>query len=171
MNPWTTLLQRIDTTRLRQRWHALAPRERLALAALAAFLLGLALYGGLWLPVERQRAQALADFQQQRELLAYLQARAPEARSLGDRAEPSATSPTGLQRQVTAAAEGQGLTIERLDAAGEEGVQVSLRPAPFATLLAWFEVLQRQGIRIEEAGLERQAEGLVVARLGLRAMP
>src|SRR5690606_41267386 len=83
------LLQRIDTTRLRQRWHALAPRERLALAALAAFLLGLALYGGLWLPVERQRAQALADFQQQRELLAYLQARAPEARALGDRAEPS----------------------------------------------------------------------------------
>lgn len=170
MNPWITWLQRIDTIRLRQRWHALAPRERLALAALAAFLLGLVLYGGLWLPVERQRSQALSDFQRQRELLAYLQARAPEARALGERPEPSVTSPADLQRQVTSAAEGQGLTIERLDAAGE-GVQVGLRPAPFATLLAWFEVLQRQGIRIEEAGLERQAEGLVSARLGLRAMP
>lgn len=155
---------------LLQRWRQLARRERQALSALALFLFAVALYSGLWLPVERSRAEALRHFEQQRELLAYLQARAPEAQALSGRAVVR-PAPTDLQRLVTAAAEQQGLAIERLDAEGEGGVQVSLQPAPFATLLAWFEVLQRQGIRIEEAGLERHGEGAVVARLGLRPMP
>ena len=155
---------------LLQRWRQLAGRERLALSILGLVLLALLVYGALWVPVERGRAEALAGFQQQRELQAYLQARAPEARALSGRAA-ARPAPADLQRLVTAAAEQQGLAIERLDAEGEGGVQVSLQPAPFATLLAWFEVLQRQGIRIEEAGLERHGEGAVVARLGLRPVP
>lgn len=163
-------LLQISTGPLWQRWRQLAGRERLALSSLALVLLALLLYGGLWLPVERSRAEALAYFQQQRELQAYLQARAPEVRVLnGDTSARPAS--TDLQQLVTTAAERQGLAIERLDAEGEGGVQVSLQPAQFAALLAWFDVLQKQGIRIEEAGLERHGEGLAVARLGLRANP
>lgn len=165
---WRAQRARIGDSQLMARWRQMAPRERLAVASLGAFLAGLLLYGALWLPVERGRQEALAYFQQQRELFAYLQARAPEARAASGRATAQ-VAPGDLQRLVTAAAERQGLAIERLDAGADDGVQVSLRPAPFATLLAWFETLRRQGIHIEEAGLERHGEGLVVARLGLRA--
>ena len=153
-----------------QRWHQLAGRERWALLILGLVLLVLLTYGGLWMPVERSRAEAMSYFQQQRDLHAYLQARAPEARATRAQAHVRPV-PAGLQRLVTAAAERHGLAIERLDAEGEGGVQVSLQPAQFASLLAWFETLQSQGIRIEEAGLERHGEGMVAARLGVRPMP
>lgn len=150
-----------------QRWRHMPRRDRLALSALGVFLLAVLLYGGLWLPAERSRMEALAYFEQQRELLAYLQARAPEAQAASGRATVR-VAPADLHQLVTAAAERQGLAIERLDAGSEDGVQLALQPAPFATLLAWFETLERQGIRIEEAGLERHGEGRVVARLSLR---
>jgi general secretion pathway protein M len=162
-----TQLARAHASPLWQRWRQLAPHERLALSVLALFLLAAVGYGGLWVPVERSRAEALAGFQQQRELQAYLQARAPEVPAVGGRSTVR-PAPADLQRLVTTAAERQGLAIERLDMEGEGGVQVALRPATFAALLDWFEVLERQGIGIEEAGLERHGEGEVVARLGLR---
>lgn len=163
---WQTHMRRLAGP-LAQRWGQMARRERLAVAALGLFLLALALYGGLWLPVERARLEALGHFERQRDLLAYLQTRAPEAQAASGRAT-AAVAPADLQRLVTAAAERQGLAIERLDAGSEDGIQLNLQPAPFATLLAWFESLERQGIRIEEAGLERHGEGWVTARLALR---
>ena len=163
-------LQRLGASAPLQRWHQLAGRERRALTFLGLVLLALLMYAGLWKPVERSRAEALSYFQQQRELHAYLQARAPGARAISAQA-PARAQAADLQRLVTAAAERQGLAIERLDVEGEGGVQVSLQPAPFLALLAWFEALQGQGIRIEEAGLERYGEGTVVARVGLRPTP
>src|SRR5690606_23673302 len=95
-------LARASGSPLAQRWRQLARRERQALSALALFLFAVAVYGGLWLPVERGRAEALAGFQQQRELQAYLRARAPEARALSGRAA-ARPAPADLQRLVTAA--------------------------------------------------------------------
>lgn len=162
-----TQLDWLAASPLVQRWNQLASRERLALSSLGGVALMVGLYGGLWLPVERSRNEAMVFYQQQRELHAYLQARAPEAQA---RVSQVLVRPVtaDLQREVTVAAERQGLAIERLDVQGEDGVQVSLQPAQFAALLAWFEVLQRQGIGIEEAGLERYGDGMVVARLDLR---
>ncbi|AYC33509.1 type II secretion system protein M [Pseudomonas cavernae] len=174
MNTLTGLSQplalRLEKSPLLQRWRALAPRERLALSVLALFLLAALLYLGLWRPAEQSRAVARSYFEQQRELHAYLEAQAPLARGLQGKPKVS-VDPARLQGLVTAAAVQQGLTVERLDSEGDGGLQVSLQPAPFAQLLRWFGVLESQGVRIGEAGLDRNADGRVAARLTLHAGP
>ncbi|CAD5109765.1 type II secretion system protein M [Zestomonas carbonaria] len=164
------LAVRLEQSPWFQRWRALAPRDRLALAVLGGFLLLVLLYLLLWRPVEQQRDAARRYFEQQRELNVYLQAWAPLARGARERPQTS-VDPARLQGLVTASAAEHGLAVERLDGEGEGGVQVSLQAAPFARLLGWFAALEGQGVRIDEAGLDRTGEGLVAARLTLRAGP
>ena len=76
--------------------------------------------------------------------------------------------PAALQGMVTASAAQAGLSVERLDNEGEGAVQVALQPAPFAKLLPWLEQLNGQGVQVAEAGLDRQVDGRVSARLSLR---
>ncbi|MGV8590600.1 GspM family type II secretion system protein XcpZ, partial [Pseudomonas aeruginosa] len=73
--------------------------------------------------------------------------------------------PAALQGMVTASAAQAGLSVERLDNEGEGAVQVALQPAPFAKLLPWLEQLNGQGVQVAEAGLDRQVDGRVSARL------
>ena len=63
----------------------------------------------------------------------------------------------------------QDRMVERLDNQGDGGLQVSLQPTDFARLLRWLISLEEQGVRVEEAGLERAEKGLVSTRLLLRA--
>ncbi|MNG41336.1 General secretion pathway, M protein [compost metagenome] len=48
-------------------------------------------------------------------------------------------------------------------------MQVSLQPAEFGRLLSWLVSLEEQGVRVEEAGLERADKELVSSRLLLRS--
>jgi general secretion pathway protein M len=48
-------------------------------------------------------------------------------------------------------------------------LQVSLQPTEFSRLLNWLVSLEQQGVRVDEAGLERAEKGLVTTRLLLRA--
>ncbi|MNF17653.1 General secretion pathway, M protein [compost metagenome] len=48
-------------------------------------------------------------------------------------------------------------------------MQVNLQPAAFPNLLRWFGVLEGQGVRIDEAGLNRNEDGRVTARVSLKA--
>ncbi|WP_137885423.1 type II secretion system protein M [Pseudomonas sp. 2FE] len=163
-NPFAAQLER---SVLLQRWRALIPRERLALSLLALFLLALLLYLSVWRPAEQRLIAARSAFEQQRELNAYLQARAPLARALHSKPQVS-LDPAKLQGLITASAAQQNLAVERLDSEGDGGLQVNLQPAPFAQLLRWFALLEGQGVRIDEAGLDRDEEGRVAARLTLR---
>lgn len=152
---------------LLQRWRGLAMRERLALGLLAVFLLLVVLYLSLWQPAQQGVAAARSAFEQQRALHAYMQAQAPLVRGLA--AKPQVRlDPERLQGMVTASAAEQGLTIERLDSDSDGSLQVSVQSAPFAQLLRWFAVLEQQGVQIVEAGLDRDEENRVAARLSLR---
>ncbi|MFZ3153551.1 type II secretion system protein M [Pseudomonas sp.] len=157
----------LDNSLLLQRWRALAPREQFSLGSLAAFLLLVLLYLTLWQPAQERLAAARSAFAAQRELNAYLHSQAPAARNLASTPQ-QAIDPERLQGMVTATAATQGLTIERLDNAGDGAVQLNLQPAPFAQLLRWFTVLQEQGVQIAEAGLDRAEDNKVAARLSLR---
>ena len=108
------------------------------------------------------------DAQQQRALHAYLQEHAPQVRALQGKPQVN-IDPAALQGLITGSAAGQGLNIERLDNQGDGGLQVSLQPTDFARLLRWLISLEEQGVRVEEAGLERAEKGLVSTRLLLRA--
>jgi general secretion pathway protein M len=152
---------------LAQRWQALPARDRLALMALSAFLLLVLFYLALWQPAQRHAQAARAAFEEQRALYAYLQSRAPQLQ--GRDLQPRASlDPARLQGVVTASAAQQGLVIERLDTEGLGAVQVSLQPVAFAQLLGWIEALEAQGVRVEEAGLDRAEENRVTTRLSLR---
>ncbi|MBB1520838.1 type II secretion system protein M [Pseudomonas sp. SR9] len=97
----------------------------------------------------------------------YLQEHAPQVRVLQGKLQIS-IDPAALQGLITGSAAGQGLNIERLDNQGDGGLQVSLQPTDFARLLRWLISLEEQGVRVEEAGLERAEKGLVSTRLLLR---
>lgn len=157
----------LDNSQLVQRWRSLASREQLALGSLALFLLLVLLHLTLWQPAQQRLHAARSAFETQRELHAYLQSQAPAARGLVSAPQQS-IDPARLQGTVTASAATQGLTIERLDNAGDGALQLNLQPAPFAQLLRWFTVLQEQGVQIAEAGLDRADDNKVAARLSLR---
>nr|WP_257229406.1 type II secretion system protein M [Pseudomonas sp. BMW13] len=162
------LQQHWQRSPLAQRWQVLPSRDRLALLALGLFLLLVLFYLALWQPAQRHAQAARAAFEEQRALYAYLQSRAPQLR--GRDLQPRASlDPERLQGLVTATAAEQGVVIERLDAEGYGAVQVNLQPVAFAQLLRWIETLEGQGVRVEEAGLDRAEENRVTARLSLRA--
>ncbi|WP_328822397.1 type II secretion system protein GspM [Aquipseudomonas guryensis] len=106
-------------------------------------------------------------FQRSGRSMRYLQEHAPQVRVLQGKLQIS-IDPAALQGLITGSAAGQGLNIERLDNQGDGGLQVSLQPTDFARLLRWLISLEEQGVRVEEAGLERAEKGLVSTRLLLR---
>lgn len=169
MSAMDSARQRFEASPLGQRWQGLPSRDRLAVGLLAAFLGLVVLYLLVWQPAQRQALEARSYYQQQRELNAYLHARAPAARGLGDSEALPKIEPARLQGFVANSALEHGLTVERLDSEGEGVVLVSLQPAAFAQLLQWFQVLEAQGVRIDEAGLDRAEQGRVAARFTLRA--
>lgn len=152
---------------LAQRWQTLPARDRLALMALSFFLLLVLFYLALWQPAQRHAQAARAAFEEQRALYAYMQSRAPQVQGR-DLQPRTSLDPVRLQGVVTASAAQQGLVIERLDTEGYGAVQVNLQPVAFAQLLRWIEALEAQGVRVEEAGLDRAEENRVTARLSLR---
>jgi general secretion pathway protein M len=161
------LLDRWQRSPLQRRWATLVPRERMALALMLVFVIGALLYISLWQPAQHRLQNAREALAQQLELSGYLQAKAPQARALVEK--PTATlAPEQLQGLVTAGAAAAQLTIERIDNQGDGSLQVNLQPAAFPLLLRWFTELEGQGVRIDEAGLDRTEEGLVTTRLTLR---
>ncbi|BAN47764.1 type II secretion system protein M [Metapseudomonas resinovorans] len=164
----TPLQAQWQSSALGARWRSLPVRDRVALAGLGLFLGLMLLYLLLWLPAERRLASSREYFETQRGLHAYLQLHAPAARAV--KVEPQTrVDPERLQGLVTATAAEQGLAVERIDSDGPGSVQVNLQPAAFPNLLRWFGVLEGQGVRIDEAGLNRNEDGRVTARISLKA--
>lgn len=154
---------------LAQRWQSLAPREQHALLALAGFLLLVLGYLALWQPAQRQVQAAREAFTEQRTLYAYLKTHAPQVQAGGG--DVQRVDPSRLQSWVTSSAAEAGLQIERLESLGEGNVQLNLQSAPADRLLTWLQTLERQGVQVAEAGLERREAGLAGARLTLQALP
>ncbi|WP_437881247.1 type II secretion system protein M [Pseudomonas sp. LRF_L74] len=164
-----TLQARFERSAAGQYWNHLSPRDRLALGGLSLFLLVVVLYLSIWRPIAAQVDQARASLQQQRSLNAYLEANAERARAAAGHSPSAAVEPARLPGVVTASAAAQGLSVERLDSQGDGGVQVTLQATEFARLLRWISELDGQGVRVDEAGIERADKGLVTSRLLLRS--
>ncbi|AOE84590.1 type II secretion system protein GspM [Pseudomonas sp. TCU-HL1] len=163
----TPLQTQWQASALGRRWRAIPSRDRMALLGLGLFLGLVLLYLLLWLPAERRLASARDYFETQRGLHAYLQLHAPQARTVQSQPQ-SQVDPERLQGLVTATAAEQGLAVERIDSDAPGAVQVNLQPAAFPVLLRWFGVLEGQGVRIDEAGLDRSEDGRVTARVSLK---
>lgn len=167
VNLKTQLQARASGSPLYQRWQQLPARDRLALQLLGGFLALVLLYVGLWQPLQREVREARDWHQSQRELHAYLQANAEQARQ-GATAPAAPLDASQLQGLVTSSAQQAGIAIDRYDNDGA-GLSLNLAGVPFARLLPWLAELERQGVRLAEVGLDRAGAGKVDVRLTLQA--
>lgn len=141
---------------LLQRWTLLQEREQRALMMLGAALLAFLLWG-LWLSSHRAAEKAEQQLTASRLLLRELQQAAPAAVAGGG----------SVLRTASDAATASGLALGRIEPEGEGRVRVWLERADFNAVAGWLAALSRQGIRVEEAQVEKLAEGGVSARLSL----
>ncbi|MES2918954.1 MAG: type II secretion system protein GspM [Pseudomonadota bacterium] len=142
---------------LLQRWTLLQEREQRALMMLGAALLAFLLWG-LWLSSHRAAEKAEQQLTASRLLLRELQQAAPAAVAGGG---------GSVLRTASDAATASGLALGRIEPEGEGRVRVWLERADFNAVAGWLAALSRQGIRVEEAQVEKLAEGGVSARLSL----
>lgn len=147
------------TAPLLQRWTLLQEREQRALLMLGTALLAFLLWG-LWLGSHRAAQKAEQQHTAARLLLRELQALAPAAAT-------GAVAGGSVLRTTSDAAAASGLSLGRIEPEGEGRVRVWLEKADFNAVAGWLAALSQQGIRLEEAQVEKQAEGGVSARLSL----
>jgi general secretion pathway protein M len=160
------LIERASQFPILQRWLHLPVRDRMALGLLGAFLVIMMFYLLVWQPIAGKLERAGAHHEQQRELYAYLLQNADKARLLL-KSGKTQLAPDQLQSVVTASAQQHGLTLDRLDNEGQNGLQISLTQAAFEPLLRWLAELQDKGVRFTEVNLDRADTGKVDARLTL----
>lgn len=159
---------------LRQRYEALAPRERrLVLAAAAALALFLP-WQLVWVPLQEAVASAEARAAQRRVELAQMQRLAAEARTLRARVGAAARPVSGqplLTRVDQSARRVLGGALKGIKEEGKEGVRVRFENADFDALMRWLDQLQtRDGVVVAELVAERQqAPGRVSGRVLVEA--
>jgi general secretion pathway protein M len=159
--------------RLRQLWESRSPRDRVAIAVLAA-VVAAALYVWLLQSAYRARTQLGSSLSVLRAQAVRLNADAAELERL--RSLPAPTAPqSDLRTQVQAQAGSAGLAraILRIDAPDANQVQVVFGSVPFADWLAWVSSLQTQQIRLDSSRIEAlSTPGLVgVTATFIRARP
>lgn len=169
MSGWLEkLIGQLESSPVWRYWQQLPSRDRLALSLLTGFLLIVLFYLVIWSPVRNYRADALQEYDRQRELFHYIQTHAEAGRrQKGKTIERLA--PQQLQGVVTATAQTRGLVLERFDREGDNGLLVSLSQAPFDKLLLWLNDLQGKGVILHEVNLDRAATGQVNVRMTLMA--
>lgn len=146
---------------LRKRWLQLAPREQLSLAVLGAFFLLLVLMFGIWRPSHKAAESARFAHENNRQLLAWMQANADRARAV-----PSASGESVLGA-VNSVAGSAGLVLSRIEPEGDMAVRVWIERADFNTIANWLGQLGTRGIVASEMQVEKQATGGVSGRFTL----
>ncbi|MEE4297952.1 MAG: type II secretion system protein M [Pseudomonadales bacterium] len=147
-----------------------APRDQRLLVLLAAFLLIVAVYLAVWVPIQdgltvarSRHADALAD---QRWMIAN---RDVARRAAGRSSAGAGRSGQALLSVVANSARRAELTLNRFQPEGGDALAVSLDDVAFGDLVAWLETLAREeGIEVRQASVDaRDAPGRVRARLVL----
>ncbi len=150
-------------------------RDQQALQVLAvALVLGL-LYFAVWRPAAGFHEAALAEHEQARSLVAWMQQNRAEIQQLA----AAGNQPAGANRisdgralmsTVTSSAREAGLQLQRFEPSGDNAIRVWMEDVPFNQLAAWLERLtSNHGIVIDQAALDRREQpGRVSARLTLQ---
>lgn len=143
------------------RWlDSLSPRDRRALLVLAALVLPLGLYLGVWHPARAaamDAREALAAAEQTRTRLDALAASGITAQA----AKPAASQMPELIQQL---AQGDGVGIGRLETTAE-GVKVSIPEVSLMRLTRFLQHCQARGMNPADAEIRRLGEGRHEVRL------
>lgn len=170
---WTEQLrERIAASELAQRlwarYEVAAPREQLAVKILGGFLALLLVFLLVIAPLHRYHNDARADYRQQTETLAWMQAnRAQIGTVSAGKVRPAGESLLSLANQGARAA---GLSFKRSEPTGDDGLNVWLEKVSFNQVVAWLGQMERDyGVVASELSASRRDEpGLVDVRLTLQ---
>lgn len=152
-------------------WEGLMPRERQILAVGGVVLLFFVFYLLIWAPMQRDLTRLRASVPEDRSKVALMRAQSAQAQQLRARL-PTATQRGNLLSMLEQSASARGLrqSINRMEPEGANGARLILDEVSFNALLSWIADLQGQGIRVENATIQkRPTAGLVQARVLLRA--
>jgi general secretion pathway protein M len=155
----------------RDRWRALAPRERLVVSVGAGVLAVILFYLLLWAPMQRELNRLRAAVPQDAVRVAQMRAQAMQVQQLrmsGARLNGGGSVLAVVEQ--TATARGFKPNITRMEPEGVNGANLAVDGVVFNTLVSWLNDLQVQhGMRVESASLDSAAgPGTVKGRLLLR---
>lgn len=166
---WESCWDRIAASTLGQKvwayYEAAAPREQLIIKVASGLIL-LVLAWMLLTPLHEFNQNAAADYEQQQDTLAWMQAN----RALVGKAVPSARKPgESLLTVANQSARRFGLSFRRYEPKGENGLNLQLEKVPFNQVVQWLGVLEHEyGVHAVDLTTSRRDEpGVVDVRVVL----
>lgn len=153
--------------RASQYFASLAPRERMALKILAAFLGPVVLIFAIMLPAWGFMQTSLNDYQQALEDNRWIDANKQSALQFSSTGRTPGQSLFGLANTTS---KGFQIGFKRYEPVGENALSLWMEGVSFNNLILWLERLEkRHGVRVKEISVERlDIEGLVNVRLVLQ---
>ena len=151
------------------RWFAgLGERDRLAVAALSAFLLVVLVYLAVWLPVSSFAEAADARYRKQEALLGWMKVTEQEARTSSSTSSGPRSGGSLLTLVANSASEA-GVQLTRFQPEASGGVSVVLQNQDFNAVIRWLERLTvREQVVVRQLSIDDQDEpGLINARINL----
>lgn len=130
-------------------WRGREPRERVLLSIMGALIAGIGLWLGVYRPVEGAlRDAALAN-------LEAAERYGEIARKVGllqSRKEGATPAPSLPMDQVVGQSAGEvGFTLERVQAQGQDRVEIAIASARSTALMGWIAALEVQGVSVDRA--------------------
>jgi type II secretory pathway component PulM len=149
---------------LRQRWEQMPPMDRLVWSVLAGVSTVVVLVFGIWLPSHHATQRARQEYQNNQELLGYIQANAARAQAAGGVVSGGSDS---ILTVVNNSAAANGFTLRRFEPQGDR-VRIWLDGVGFNKVAGWLNQLSQQGVNAVSAEVEKQQDtGLVSVTLTL----
>lgn len=152
-------------------WRNLPPRERWIVSLGAAVLAFALLYFALWAPIKRDLAKLQKAVPENRAKLALMRAQAQQVANMrGQTPRAQATGDLLSTLEQSANVKGLRQAITRMEPEGKDGARLNFDEVSFNSLASWLAELQTQGVRVDSAAVQRQAQpGMVSARVTVRA--
>jgi len=163
---WEACWDRIAASTLGQKawahYEAAAPREQRLLKLLCAFaLLVIAIL--LLMPLHQFNQDAAADYLQQKDTLAWMQA---NRASVGKVTATARKPGESLLTVANQSARRFGLAFKRYEPKGENGLNLWLENVPFNQVVQWLGALEREyGVVAVDLSSSRRDEGQVDVRV------
>jgi general secretion pathway protein M len=149
------------------RYQSLPSRDRMALLILSVFLAILVVVYGLISPAMEFRDNAKSAYQQERDLLGWLQAQEAAVKALKQRPQTTKSSGSPLTL-VNSSAKRFKLTIKRLQPENNGDLRVWMEGVSFDDALKWLHHLNTQGLKIVDISIDQQSPGRVNLRSTFR---
>jgi len=150
-------------------WQGREPRERILLSIMFALLAGIVLWLGVYRPVEAGLRQAALDNLEASERYSDV------VRKVGllkeGKGPTSQASSLPVEQIVGQSAGEAGFTLERVQAQGNDRVDIAIASARSTALMGWIAALEAKGVSVERVAVSPSgATGTVTAQLSFKRL-